>query len=190
MGIDLDAQVFTRAFEKLGRVKRAVVDPETNEVTDLVIGTGGFLRRDVLLPIAEIDRAARQGELILLHLTRDDVEKLPSYRPTNYVSLGAGRSAAGRHVLDPRCDVVCPTPSAGGGVAVPIAWSPTPDPASAAPSVGRGARVVDRDGEDIGVVDDVGLDPTTGALRGFVVRLGGALRTRLGGGDTTVVGVE
>jgi sporulation protein YlmC with PRC-barrel domain len=66
------------------------------------------------------------------------------------------------------------------------------------------AKVRTRDGTDAGnvegavidpltnqirevVVDDMRLDPQTGQLIGFVVRVGGALRTALGGGETTEV---
>ena len=51
----------------------------------------------------------------------------------------------------------------------------------------KGALVLDRHDDDIGVVDDVRFDAETGQLQGFVLRVGGALRTLFGGGDTVEV---
>ena len=51
----------------------------------------------------------------------------------------------------------------------------------------KGALVLDRNGDDIGVVDDLRFDAGTGRLEGFVLRVGGALRTLFGGGDTLEV---
>jgi sporulation protein YlmC with PRC-barrel domain len=58
------------------------------------------------------------------------------------------------------------------------------------PTIAKGALVLARDGEDVGVVDEVRLDAATGDLRGFVLRIGGVLRTLLGGGDAIQVGRE
>ena len=54
-------------------------------------------------------------------------------------------------------------------------------------SVSKGALVLDRNDDDIGVVDDVRFEAETGRLQGFVLRVGGALRTLFGGGDTVEV---
>src|SRR3954452_6739922 len=86
MRVDLDAKVFTHEGAEIGHVHRAIVDPRSNEVTELVIGTGGLLGHDVLLPIAEIERADLDGDAIRLTLTRGDVEKLPDYQPMEYVA--------------------------------------------------------------------------------------------------------
>jgi sporulation protein YlmC with PRC-barrel domain len=51
----------------------------------------------------------------------------------------------------------------------------------------KGALVLDRHGEDIGVVDDVRFESESGRVQGFVLRVGGALRTLFGGGDTVEV---
>jgi len=51
-------------------------------------------------------------------------------------------------------------------------------------TLNKGAVVMDKHGDDIGVIDDVRFDARTGQLEGFVLRVGGALRTMFGGGDT------
>jgi sporulation protein YlmC with PRC-barrel domain len=56
--------------------------------------------------------------------------------------------------------------------------------------IGKGAMVVAAGGDEIGVVDDLLLDESSGQLRGFVLRLGGMLQTLFGGGDTVEVPAE
>lgn len=55
----------------------------------------------------------------------------------------------------------------------------------------KGTAVVDRDGSDVGsdvgVVDDVRLDPQGGQVTGFILRLGSRLRTFFGGGEVVEV---
>jgi sporulation protein YlmC with PRC-barrel domain len=55
-------------------------------------------------------------------------------------------------------------------------------------SLPKGAVVFDREGNDVGLVEDVRLDPETGQLMGFVLRIGGMLRTLFGGGDCVEIG--
>ena len=53
-------------------------------------------------------------------------------------------------------------------------------------AVGRGAAVVDAGGENVGVAEEVLFEKQTGALRGFVLRVGDPVRTLLGGGERAV----
>jgi sporulation protein YlmC with PRC-barrel domain len=189
MRVDLDAKVFTREGEELGHVRRAIVDPRSSKVTELVIGTGGFRGRDVRLPIVEIDRATLSGDAIRLTLTRRDVEKLPDYLATEYVSPVSGWLYPGEYGFTGLGGFVRPAAFGHGAAEAPTAGRPAGDPAPDEPGVEKGALVFDRDGADIGVVDDLRFDPGTGALAGFVVRLGGALRTLLHGGRTVEVAI-
>lgn len=189
MRVDLDAKVLTRDGEELGTVQRAVVRPDTMDVTDFVINTGGLLGRDVLLPIEEIERAARDGDVIRLELTREQAEDLPAYVPAEYVPPPQGWSYSGGYPFGPHGGFVWPTAYADSyaGSTAPTASADEPVPGSVELSIGKGAVVIDRDGEDIGVVDDIRFDEATGRLSGFVLRLGGALRTMFGGGDTVEI---
>ena len=61
MRVDLDAKIRTSDGKDAGSVQRAVVDPDTNEVTHFVVSTGGLLGHDVLLPREQIEGATRDG---------------------------------------------------------------------------------------------------------------------------------
>src|SRR5919199_6046382 len=90
MRIDLDAKVRTRDGHGAGSVQRAVVDPRTNEVMELVVSTGGWLGRDVLVPRTEIEAAEDDGGAVRLRLTKQELEALPAYVPANYVAPPVG----------------------------------------------------------------------------------------------------
>ena len=49
--------------------------------------------------------------------------------------------------------------------------------------ISRDAVVLDKDGDDVGVVDEVRINERDGAVQGFVLRVGGVLRTLFGGGE-------
>jgi sporulation protein YlmC with PRC-barrel domain len=130
------------------------------------------------------------GGAIRLELTRHEVDDLPSYLPDDYVAPPIGWTYAGMYGMAWPLGAYAwpaayPYPAGVGTAPNPAAVSGrTGDPD---PSLGKGAIVFDRDGADVGVVDDVLFDPASGALRGFVLRVGGALRTMFGGGETVEI---
>lgn len=187
MRVHLDARVRTRDGGTAGSVQRAVINPRTNELTDLVISTGIFLGRAVLVPREAIERAAADGDAIRLRLSKPELETLPTYRPAAHIAPPASRVAPVGYAF-PFIAYIWP---AGGPAALrpagPGAGDATPAGAAESPTIPKGALVIDGSGEDIGVVDDVWFAAGSGRLSGFVLRLGGALRTLLGGGNTVEV---
>lgn len=206
MRVDLDAKVRTSDGEDAGTVERVVVDPHKNEVTEFVLNTGGLLGRDVRIAREEIERASRDGDVLRLRLTKAELERLPTYVSTAYGAPPAGWVPpagygfpygsflwpVGYATMEP---YPVTAPGAHAGATAADAAGPGMTAAGAAttstdelPQIGKDAIVLDRNGEDIGVVDDVRFDAESGALRGFVLRVGGTLATLFGGG--TMVDVD
>lgn len=209
MRVDLNAKVHTRECEEAGSVERVVLDPQTQTVTHFVLGTGGLLGRNVLVPRDELERATRDGDTLRVDLSKEDLERLPTFRDADYVSpptgwvppLGLAYPYGG--VLWP----VGPVPGATYPFTAPASTSTgyaaadttARSPGQTAPDAGaqrdrpnqralsKGAIVLDRNGDDVGVVDDVRFDSSTGELRGFVLRVGGMVRTLFGGGETVEI---
>lgn len=188
MRIDLHATVRSHDGEDIGTLERAVVDPHTNEVTDFVVRTGAFFGRDIMVPREDLERAAEDGEAIRLTLTKDELEKLPDYVPERYgappptwmAPSGYG-FPAGDYVWPLAYDpMLGPTP-----MPMPIDTIGTEEPDLV--TLNKGALVFDNHGDDIGVVDEMRFNEQTGRVEGFVLRVGGALRTLFGGGDTLEV---
>jgi sporulation protein YlmC with PRC-barrel domain len=190
MRLDLDAKVRAQDGEDIGSVDRAVVDPRTNEVTHIVVRTGTIFGRDIMVPREDIERGSQDGDTIQLDLTKDELKQFPDFVLEQYdVPPPAWVAPAGYGF-----------PSTG--YAWPIAVDPMMGPTPMAVpddhldgeaedldqvTLTKGALVLDRHSDDIGVVDDVRFDAETGQVLGFVLRVGGALRTLFGGGDTVEV---
>ena len=207
MRVDLDASVRTHDGEDAGSIDGAIIDPSTNHIREFVINTGGLLGRQVLVPYAEIEAASRDGDALRLSLTKDELDRLETYLPDQYVAPPTGwvppaawaipyggylwpaSFAAPMPYLTPTSTVPAQTAAnmpASGSTAErtgSLAGVEHPDDVS----IAKGAIVLDRDGEDIGVVDDVRLNAQSGQLTGFVLRVGGTLRTLFGGGDCTEI---
>jgi sporulation protein YlmC with PRC-barrel domain len=195
MQVDLDAKVRTRDGETAGQVKRAIIDPQVKEISDFVISTGGLFGHDVLVPRGRLEASTRDGDVIQLDLTLDDLKALPEYDPSAYTVPATGWL--------PPSGVAYPI----GGLLLPVGdtWHGAPDtwhePSDAWrvpegdeaqghlwPEIKKGTVVRDLAGDEVGVVDDLRFDPATGQLQQLVVRIGGTLRTLFGGGET--VGVD
>lgn len=181
MKIDLDARVRTRDGHEAGKVHRAILDLQGGEVTGFVISTGGLLGRDVVMPRDALESAAREGDALTLRLSKDELERLPTFTEREYTPPPTG------WVPPPGL------PYSTTGLVWPARYrSDAAATAPAAPSelgasINKGAPVYDRNGDDVGLVEELLLDESTGDLRGFVLRAGGMLETALGGGRTVEV---
>jgi sporulation protein YlmC with PRC-barrel domain len=186
MRVDLHAKVLTRDGESAGHVQHAVIDPNTNEVTDFVVSTGGLLGNDILVPRAELDLASAEEDVLRLRLDRHELERFPTYQPADYGAPPVGW---------------VPPPSttfAYTGLLWPATGVPTDVPPRArepwqAPQdvlIDKGSVVVDRNGADVGVVEDIVLEAGGARLEALEVRLGGALRTLLPGGEVIRLGID
>jgi sporulation protein YlmC with PRC-barrel domain len=190
MRVDLDAKVRARDGAEIGSVDRAVVDPRTNEVTHVVVRTGAIFGRDIVVPREDVERANQDGDTIQLDLTKDELERFPDFEPERFgapppawVAPAGYGFPAGSYAwpvaMDPMLGPVAMT------IPDELVDEETEEPDQV--TLMKGALVLDRNGDDIGVVDDMRFDGDTGQLQGFVLRVGGALRTLFGGGDTVEV---
>jgi sporulation protein YlmC with PRC-barrel domain len=205
MRIDLDARVRTSDGHEAGSVRRVILDPATNQIEAFVVSTGGFGGHDVVVPHADLAAASDDGDAVRLSLSKADVERLEPYAPDRFMAPPLGWVAPPLFGY-PENAYAWPASYAGtapvtaGAYAGPAVEGTRPNTEAAPPGataesageggeidVPKGTPVFDRNGEDVGVVDDVRFDNDTGQLMGFVVRAGGALRTLFGGGETTEI---
>jgi sporulation protein YlmC with PRC-barrel domain len=186
MRVDLDAKVHSSDGEELGSVERAVFDPDSKQVRELVVSTGGLLGRDVLVPVGALDQQGPGGDRIVLKLTRAEVETLPPFVEATYMPPPPGWIPPGDLGLA-YGSYLWPAAGAAPMVAPTMAPVDPNAPQSETFTIGKGAVVMDANGDDVGVVDDVRFEASSGELEGFVLRLGGVLTTLFGGGDTVTV---
>ena len=187
MRVDLDAKVYSSDGEELGSVERAVFDPASKQVRELVVTTGGLLGRDVLVPVEALEHGGPGGDRIVLKLTKAEVEALPPFVEAGYMAPPPGWVPPGDLGLA-YGSYLWPAAGAAPMTATPIPTNPAQK--TDAFTVGKGAVVMEAGGEDVGVVDDVRFEASTGELDGFVLRIGGVLRTLFGGGDNVEVSAD
>lgn len=183
MLVDLHAKVRTHDGEDLGHVDRVLLDRERGEITGFVVDTGGLLGRQVRVPLETFETASRDGDTVVLTLSKADIDELPDLHLDDYTTPPAGWM---------------PPPGLGyppGAYVWPALYTERVPPGAESPEareeesrgIGKGAAVVDRAGHDVGVIDDVRLDERTARLLSLRIRVGGTLRTLLGGGETVEV---
>jgi sporulation protein YlmC with PRC-barrel domain len=180
MRVDLNAKVRTRDGKDAGTIGQVVIDPATNEITDFVISTGTLLGRDILLPLAVLEQASRDGETVVLDITKEQLDEMPDYVPRDYMPPPSGWLVppgygypTNAYLWPSTYQYMDPMPN----------WAREDETLK----LNKGSTVMDADGEDIGVVEDVIFDPESGRITGFVLKIGGALQTLFGGGETVEV---
>jgi sporulation protein YlmC with PRC-barrel domain len=184
MRVDLDARVRTNDGHDAGRVHRVVWDPDRNEIGEFVVSTGGLLGRDVLIGRDVLERATRDGEVLVIDMSADEMRQLRSYEPTQYTTPPGGWMAPlgyGYGMPSYLWPIMVVPPDVGD--------RPT-GPGHELPAIEKGMAVKDASGETIGQVEDVILDLHSGRLRSLIVRRGGAVERLVGGGEKMEVAAE
>jgi len=192
MRVDLHAKVKTSDGHDAGTVQHVVVDARTKEVDQFVVSTGGLFGHSVLVPRDRLEEAEGDGDAIHLRLTKAELGALPEYFEAHYEPTPLDWAPMGAYGALPS---YMPMTGSIGLVGMPIASNvPMGEPAGSPlyddqnePSIEKGAAVLDRDLKDVGVVDDVRMDSGTGKITGVVIRVGNALSTTFGGGETTEI---
>jgi sporulation protein YlmC with PRC-barrel domain len=163
MRIELNAKVRTRDGHDVGHVTHVLFDPEGKNVHGVI--ASGVLGPDHIIPIRDVERATSDGAVIVLDLSRERFERLEKFVADRYAPPPLGWVP----------------PAAGIAQGLPTEaylWAATI--ADTAPHLEPGSPVVDRDGDEVGVVADVDVAPQTGKVQRFTVKVGSALGHLLG----------
>lgn len=184
--------VFTSGDEQVGKVSGFVLDPETNEVTHLIVQKGWLLPEDKVVPF-EMIRSATEEKVVL----NEDVEnfnELPPFEQAHYIrTRGADRTAG--EVLEARdsavgADVSLPATSRTevapayywypphGYIGYPVGyygWPPMmtqrniPEDTVA---LNEGTDVISSDGKHVGDIERLFVEPDSNKATHFVISQG------------------
>ena len=164
MDFDLGTAVYAADGKHVGKVDRIVLSAQGGPVEALVVHSGFFFSRDVLIPIDRVGNVDDAG--IHLAISGDDLHALPDFEEARFA---------------PPPDPAQLTPTyMMGAVMYPYDTEPGVAPViegeqAAIPpglgDIGRDATVLCSDGE-AGVVRDVVVDEASGQLRYLVVDTG------------------
>jgi uncharacterized protein YrrD len=174
-------RVETSDGRELGRISRFVLNPETNEVTHIVVEKGWLLPEDKVIPFDRL-RSATDDKVILNQDIRD-FDDLPPFEESHYIPASERDMRIGRADNEPMDPINAgyywypPTgylgyPAYGLG---PVSWPPTETvqniPADTVP-LKEGTNVVSSDGEHIGDVERLLIDPGSNKATHLVISQG------------------
>jgi uncharacterized protein YrrD len=155
------ANVFTWDGEKVGSIDRVVLDPNTKEVTHLVVQKGFLFTTDKVVPISLIGPVTE--DRVTLREGVGDLEALPDFEEKHYIPTTQieGRKAPSASYVRPL--YWYPPVSLNWGVAghpIPsyVVRTERHIPGGTV-ALEEGAKVVSSDGEHVGDVEAVLTDP-------------------------------
>lgn len=176
MELQLEAPVVSSDGADLGKIDKVIFDPQSGETKAIVVRKGTILARDVSIPTEHVRVAA--ASRVELDMSKDDVDALPdfyeadySWPPQNWVAPYGWPSGA----------VLWPGAYPGD---LPLAMPPSVEQALDEEAaliqardadnaiVGQGAEVLAIDGEKVGSVHNMLVDPATHRPTRVVVRRG------------------
>ena len=174
------ATVFTSDLRKVGTIYRVVIDPETKEVTHLVIRKGNLFVEDKVLPVDLVMSATE--DRVVLRSDIGDLQTLPRFEETHYIPLTE---------VDP--DTIRLSDSAAALYWYPplgfATWSYAPlapfyveyternIPENTVP-LKVGSKVISRDGKHLGNLEEIFTDPKTRRVTHFLISKGLLLKER------------
>ena len=176
MRIDLNAKLRTSDGHDAGNIHRVLIDPATERITGFVVSTRRLLGRDVIVGEDMFAAASADGGTITLNLNKKELDTQPTFEMDDFVAPPAGWSAPNLGYTIPPESFLWPEDSA----LADIGEKPRP-------SIKKGDTVKDRDGDVVGVVDDIRFDEKTGEVLSLIVKAGAGLERLFGGGKVAEI---
>src|SRR5437870_10363668 len=174
MRIPLDARIRTSDGHDAGNVRRVLIDPTGERITGFVVSTGRLLGREVIVGEDAFVEGASPG-VLTLRLSKAELEAQPSFEERDYVPPPSTWAAPVTFGLPPSAYLW------------PVGSTPEPAPESTTPTmtptIKKGDTVKDRDGDVVGVVQEIRFDERSGGLTGLLVKVGAGLQRLIGGGE-------
>ena len=163
------AKVFTADGERVGTIDRVVLEPDTMEVTHLVVRKGFLFTEDKVVPMSLVGPAME--DQVTLREDAGDLERLPDFQESHYVPVVPTRPRPGPKPAQRSAHAARPlylypplgtwwTAAEYGDYDRPryVAKTEKGIPEDTV-ALEQGAKVMGRDGEHIGDVERIFTDP-------------------------------
>jgi uncharacterized protein YrrD len=157
------AKVLKADGERVGTIDRVVLDPDTKEVTHLVVEKGLLFTEDKVVPISLVGPATEDE--VTLREDAGDLEKLPAFQESHYVPVERGPHAPGaadwaRPVyLYPPTGAWWTTAGFGDYTKPHYVAKTEKNIPEGTVALEEGAKVIGSDGERVGDVERIFTDP-------------------------------
>lgn len=167
--------VVTADDHKVGEVARVVIDPQTREVTHIIVRQGFLFTEDSIVPVELIVSA--QADEVRLRDTKDNLPELQALVEQHFVPIDELDDDAEFGAAPP----IISYPPVGGpwwGAGYMTYMPPAvvvesePNLPEGSLLLNQGARVTSADGEHVGDIDEVIADSQSGEVTHFVVAAG------------------
>lgn len=176
MNLVKGADVYSAEGEKIGSLSRVVIDPRTRKVTHIVIEKGVLFTSNKIVPIDKI--TPENEKMIILTSSKEEADKFEDFEQAHYVNLDSkdlpeGEAVETSYWYPPvdyawwRSGMLMSTPP------MPIytlrATQNIPDGTVA---LEEGASVISADGEQVGHIEQLIVEPQDNRVTHFVVSAG------------------
>ncbi len=175
MQFNQNGSVFTADGKAAGHISRVVIDPQTKEVTHLVIRLGFILTTDKVVPVEQVTVGPERQ--VALQLDSQQLANLPDFAETQYVMVedGKGTDSPSTVISYPPYPGGSPMQSSFGPRVVRETHLNIPDDTVA---LKEGARVVSDDGKEVGHVEQVLTSPPGDRITHFLISKGLLVKER------------
>lgn len=163
--IDPGADVIGANGEKVGTLSFVVVHPQEMHITNVVVDTGAFLGRDILVGADKIERV--EDGKVYLSLDRQGLEACKDYIDVDFAPPPASWAPASTFSAYPTGMMLWPT-----GMAYPEATDVTVNAPAGTVGLNEGMRVESSDGEQVGAIERLEADPASGDVTALVIKQG------------------
>jgi sporulation protein YlmC with PRC-barrel domain len=153
-----------------------LVDPETERITGFVVTTGRLLGRDVIVGEDMFADTSPEGDVIILNLTKQELDAQPTFEEADFVVPPVGWSAPNLGYAVPPESFLWPAGSALADVGE-----------RSRPSIKKGDTAKDRDGDVVGTVEDIRFDEKTGEVLSLTVKIAAGLERLFGRGKVAEI---
>ncbi len=152
--------VLTSDGKDAGNLHRVVIDPDSKQITHIVIQKGFLFKEDRVIPIAKIIAASK--DQIVLNCTMDELKDMAPLEIKDYAPIN--ESAGGESIPG-----VYSSSSSYGAFVVKEVKRTIPEELAA---LKEGATVVSSEGEHVGLTEQVHADPETSNVTQFIITAG------------------
>jgi sporulation protein YlmC with PRC-barrel domain len=170
-----DMRVLSAQGDDVGQLEQVVVDPQTKEVSHIVVRKGWLFTEDKLVPLNLI--ASTDENSITLREDAGVLHDLPVFEETHYIPLDELERGERDYPNTPALYWMPPMGGfMGAPIGVPVAPPSVPKTESNAPegtvALREEAEVYSSDDELVGHVDSIMIDDSTERLSYFVLSYG------------------
>lgn len=176
--------VFAPGGEEVGKISRFVLEPGTNEVTHVVVEKGWLLKEDKVVPMDMIESA--DAERAVLNEGVKDFDELPPFEETHYVRLNRDdvrpdfpyRNAPAYYLYPPHGYIGYPAYRLGAYPYPAVPQRTTRNIPDDTVPLKEGADVISSNGEHVGDVEKLYVQPESSKTTHFVISQGMLFKDR------------